>query len=110
MLVQDRLTGAMHDVPTMGAYGDPSIGEPYMGEPYFGEPYVGEPYYGDPYIAEPYLGEPYYGEPYMGEPYYGEPYMAEPERVAEPVYDGFGNPVGFAFLAPLAAKAAGALA
>ena len=54
MLVQDTLTGYLHEVPDSQAYGA-------------------------------YLGEP-------------------PEQTGEVVYDGFGNPVGLSFLAPLAAK------
>jgi hypothetical protein len=54
MLVQDTLTGYLHEVPDSQAYGA-------------------------------YLGEP-------------------PDQMAEVAYDGFGNPVGLAFLAPLAAK------
>jgi hypothetical protein len=56
MLVQDTLTGYLHEVPDSPAYGA-------------------------------YLGEP-------------------PEQTGEVVYDGLGNPVGLAFLAPLAAKLA----
>jgi hypothetical protein len=54
MLVQDTLTGYLHEVPDSQAYGA-------------------------------YLGE-------------------LPDQMGEVAYDGFGNPVGFAFLAPLAAK------
>ena len=35
---------------------------------------------------------------------YGAPYGEYPEPMGEVVYDGFGNPVGLPFLAPLAAK------
>ena len=56
MLVQDTLTGYLHEVPDSQAYGA-------------------------------YLGE-------------------LPEQTGEVVYDGLGNPVGLAFLAPLAAKLA----
>jgi len=54
MLVQDTLTGYLHEVPDSQAYGA----------------YVGE----------------------------------LPDQMGEVAYDGFGNPVGLAFLAPLAAK------
>jgi hypothetical protein len=54
MLVQDTLTGYLHEVPDSQAYGA-------------------------------YLGE-------------------LPDQMGEVAYDGFGNPVGLAFLAPLAAK------
>ena len=54
MLVQDTLTGYLHEVPDSQAYGA-------------------------------YLGE-------------------LPDQMGEVVYDGFGNPVGLPFLAPLAAK------
>ena len=35
---------------------------------------------------------------------YGAQYGEYPEPMGEVVYDGFGNPVGLPFLAPLAAK------
>jgi hypothetical protein len=54
MLVQDTLTGSLHEVPDSQPYGA-------------------------------YLGE-------------------FPDQMGEVAYDGFGNPVGLAFLAPLAAK------
>jgi hypothetical protein len=54
MLVQDTLTGSLHEVPDTQSYGA-------------------------------YLGE-------------------LPDQMGEVAYDGFGNPVGLAFLAPLAAK------
>lgn len=54
MLVQDTLTGSLHEVPDSQPYGA-------------------------------YLGE-------------------LPDQMGEVAYDGFGNPVGLAFLAPLAAK------
>ena len=54
MLVQDTLTGYLHEVPDSQDYGA--------------------------YLCEP------------------------PDQMAEVAYDGFGNPVGLAFLAPLAAK------
>ncbi len=41
---------------------------------------------------------------------YGPQYGEYPEPVGEVVYDGFGNPVGFPFLAPLAAKLLPAIA
>jgi hypothetical protein len=56
MLVQDTLTGYLHEVPDSQAYGT-------------------------------YLGE-------------------LPDQMGEVAYDGFGNPVGLSFLAPLAAKLA----
>ncbi|HJU04385.1 MAG TPA: hypothetical protein VJ692_04480, partial [Nitrospiraceae bacterium] len=76
MLVQDGLTGYVHEVPDPGSYAEP----PDLG--YYG-------YYGEP----PDLG------------YYGEPM----EPMGEVQYDGFGNPVGLPFLAPIAALAAKAL-
>jgi hypothetical protein len=67
MLVQDTMTGALHEVPEFAGYAEP----PEYGYGYYGE---------EPDFA-----------------YYGD----EAEPVGE-IYDGFGNPVGLPFLAPIA--------
>lgn len=80
MLMQDQVTGQIHDVPDVGFYAEDLVsgyGEPDLG-------YMAEDPYG--YFGEPEVG--YYGEEPVG--HYGE----EPVGI---IYDGFGNPLGFSF-------------